>query len=66
MINHLKEAHLGAMRELGYTEAEIEKDWIQFCKEYEEYLDAIGEINNEYKPFGSSLVSVGKEEKWPW
>jgi hypothetical protein len=69
-VNHLKNAHYEAMRHIGYTDDEIEKDWELFCKEYDEYLDLVHRFEGEYKPFGSSVATVHirdkEEEEVPW
>jgi hypothetical protein len=70
-MTHLKTAHYEAMRGLGYTDEEIEKDWEVFVREYEEYLALMSVKTDEYRPFGSSvpakkLSAEEVKEPMPW
>lgn len=67
-VNHLRNAHYEAMRNIGYTDDEIDKDWRLFCKEYEDYIDLIHRCDGEYRPFGSSVQTTHVEDKEeiPW
>lgn len=66
--NHLRNTHYEAMRDIGYTDEEIEKDWVQFCKEYEEYIEMVDKLEGDYRPFGSSVkvthMEVAEEFMW--
>lgn len=56
--HYLKNSHYEAMRDLGYTDDQIEEDWELFVKEYEEFLDlTLGRTADDYLPFGSSVPS---------
>jgi hypothetical protein len=56
--SHLRNAHYESMRSIGYTDEEIQKDWEQFCKEYEEYVAMVDKLEGNYRPFGSSVQAA--------